>query len=139
MDGNTDPKQIVCTGDEGSDVWNCAFGTWSADEFGIDSDEPVGDGERLYVRKDLYDAALRRAENAERREAQTHNIARNLCPVAAVSLNGAVSRADGKTFAECFRVTFNGKKEIAPDIADALANLINKALGQFNDLNRPTS
>ena len=60
MSGTTDPQQIVCTGEEGSDVWNCAFGTWSADDFGIDSDESVGEGERLYVRRDLYDDAVAR-------------------------------------------------------------------------------
>jgi hypothetical protein len=57
MANNTDPKQIVCTGEQGTDVWNCAFGTWSDDDFGIDSDEAVGKGERLYVRRDLYDNA----------------------------------------------------------------------------------
>ncbi len=61
MTDNTDPKQIVCTGEAGSDVWNCAFGTWSSDEFGIESDEAVGKGERLYVRRDLYDQAVREA------------------------------------------------------------------------------
>ena len=59
---NTDPQQIVCTGEAGSDEWNCAFGTWSADDFGIDSDEPVGTGERLYVRRDLFDAACTSAD-----------------------------------------------------------------------------
>lgn len=59
MAESIDPKQIVCTGEEGSDVWNCAFGTWCADEFGIDSDEPTGQGERLYVRRDLYDNAVK--------------------------------------------------------------------------------
>ena len=62
MTENTDPKQIVCTGEEGSDAWNSAFGTWSADDFGMDSDETVGDGERLYVRRDLYDAAVNALE-----------------------------------------------------------------------------
>ena len=48
-DTSNDPKQIVCTGEEvGADEWNPAFG--------IDSDETVGKGERLYVRRDLYDA-----------------------------------------------------------------------------------
>lgn len=61
MSENTDPPQIVCTGEEGSDEWNCAFGTWAADDFGIDSDEPIGEGERLYVRRDLYDQAVRNA------------------------------------------------------------------------------
>jgi hypothetical protein len=51
----TTPQQVVCTGVEGSDEWNCAFGTWVADDFGIDSNEIVGKGERLYVRRDLYD------------------------------------------------------------------------------------
>lgn len=60
-----EPRQIVCTGEDGSDVWNCAFGTWSADDFGIDSDEPVGDGERLFVNRRLYDAAIARAIKAE--------------------------------------------------------------------------
>lgn len=60
-----EPRQIVCTGEDGSDVWNCAFGTWSADDFGIDSDEPVGDGERLFVNRRLYDAAITRAIKAE--------------------------------------------------------------------------
>lgn len=59
MTENTDPKQIVCTGEEGTDVWNCAFGTWSADDFGIDSAETLGAGERLYVRRDLYDQAVK--------------------------------------------------------------------------------
>lgn len=60
-----EPRQIVCTGEDGYDMWNCAFGTWSADDFGIDSDEPVGDGERLFVNRRLYDAAIARAIKAE--------------------------------------------------------------------------
>jgi hypothetical protein len=63
MTNNIDPKQIVCTGEEGTDVWNCAFGTWSEDDFGIDSDEAVGKGERLYVRRDLYDNAVNIAQD----------------------------------------------------------------------------
>jgi hypothetical protein len=51
-----EPRQIVCTGEEGSDIWQPAFGTWSYDDFGISSDEPVGDGERLFVNRRIYDA-----------------------------------------------------------------------------------
>jgi chorismate mutase len=62
-----EPRQIVCTGEAGSGKWNAAFGTWEADDFGMASDEPVGDGERLFVNRHLYDAiaaerdALRKA------------------------------------------------------------------------------
>lgn len=52
-----EPRQIVCTGDEpGDDVWQPAFGTWAADEFGMNSDERIGDGERLFVNRRLFDA-----------------------------------------------------------------------------------
>ncbi|TNE66815.1 MAG: hypothetical protein EP336_09360 [Rhodobacteraceae bacterium] len=65
-----EPRQIVCTGEEaGADVWNPAFGTWEADDFGIESDEPVGHGERLFVNRRLYDAIL--AENEALKAAQT--------------------------------------------------------------------
>lgn len=53
-----EPRQIVCTGEAGSDEWNPAFGTWEHDEFGMDSDEPVGEGERLFVNRRLYDAVV---------------------------------------------------------------------------------
>lgn len=139
MSENTDPKQIVCTGEEGSDVWNCAFGTWSSDDFGIDSDEAVGNGERLYVRRDLYDDAIRRAEMAERREAQVYELVKQVSPVTVVSLNGYVSRCDGQTFAKGIRVTLTGKQDLAPDKADAIANLINHAHNQFYALNPATS
>lgn len=65
---NDEPHQIVCTGEAGSDVWNAAFGTWEADEFGIDSDEPIGEGERLFVNRRLYEAL--KAENAALRALQ---------------------------------------------------------------------
>jgi hypothetical protein len=61
----TTPQQVVCTGVEGSDEWNCAFGTWAADDFGIDSNETVGKGERLYVRRDLYDISQARIAELE--------------------------------------------------------------------------
>lgn len=60
-----EPRQIVCTGEAGSGVWNCAFGTWEVDDFGIDSDEPVGEGERLFVNRRLFDAALTRIAELE--------------------------------------------------------------------------
>jgi hypothetical protein len=50
-----EPRQIVCTGEAGSDKWEPAFGTWEADDFGMDSDEPVGAGERLFVNRRIYD------------------------------------------------------------------------------------
>ena len=59
-------RQIVCTGEEdGADIWQPAFGTWSADDFGLDSDEGVGDGERLYVSRRIYDALAARLAAAE--------------------------------------------------------------------------
>jgi hypothetical protein len=70
MSDITAPQQVVCTGEEGSDKWNCAFGTWSADEHGIDSEEAVGDGERLYVRRDLYDISQARIADLEARVEQ---------------------------------------------------------------------
>jgi hypothetical protein len=53
-----EPRQIVCTGEEGSDVWQPAFGTWSYDDFGIYSDETIGAGERLFVNRRIYNALL---------------------------------------------------------------------------------
>jgi hypothetical protein len=61
-----EPRQIVCTGEEaGADIWQPAFGTWSADDFGLDSDESVGTGERLYVSRRIYDALQARIAAAE--------------------------------------------------------------------------
>lgn len=61
-----EPRQIVCTGEVGSNEWNPAFGTWSSDEFGIDSDEPHGTGERLFVNRRIYDALSARITDLER-------------------------------------------------------------------------
>lgn len=66
-----EPRQIVCTGQPGSNVWNPAFGTWEVDEFGIDSDEPSGEGERLFVNRRLYDALSARVAELE---AATHGL-----------------------------------------------------------------
>lgn len=61
-----EPRQIVCTGEEaGADIWQPAFGVWEADDFGIDADETVGDGERLYVSRRIYDALTARLSAAE--------------------------------------------------------------------------
>jgi hypothetical protein len=60
-----EPEQIVCTGEEGSGVWNPAFGAWEADEFGMDSDQSVGPGERLFVNRRLYDALAAKLAEAE--------------------------------------------------------------------------
>ncbi len=62
---SNEPRQIVCTGEAGSDEWNPAFGTWEFDDFGMESDEPIGDGERLFVNRRLYDAL--EAENKKLR------------------------------------------------------------------------
>jgi hypothetical protein len=60
-----EPEQIVCTGEEGSGVWNPAFGAWEADEFGMDSDQSVGPGERLFVNRRLYDALAAKLAEAD--------------------------------------------------------------------------
>lgn len=60
-----EPTQIVCTGEPGMDIWQPAFGTWEADDFGLNSDESVGIGERLFVNRGLYDAIVSALE-AER-------------------------------------------------------------------------
>jgi outer membrane murein-binding lipoprotein Lpp len=69
LDGVTmpddEPRQIVSTGEEGSDVWQPGFGTWEADDFGMDSDEPVGSGERLFVNRRIYDALAARVAELE--------------------------------------------------------------------------
>jgi hypothetical protein len=62
---DNEPQQIVATGEEGSDVWHCAFGTWEADDFGIDSEETVGEGERLFVNRRIYDALMARIAELE--------------------------------------------------------------------------
>ena len=54
-----EPRQIVCTGEAGSDIWQPAFGTWETDDFGIESNEPIGDGERLFVNRRIYDALFK--------------------------------------------------------------------------------
>lgn len=61
-----EPRQIVCTGEEaGADMWQPAFGVWEADDFGLASEEGVGDGERLYVSRRIYDALNARLASAE--------------------------------------------------------------------------
>ena len=62
-----EPRQIVCTGEEGSNVWQPGFGTWEHDEFGMDSGETVGDGERLFVNLRIYSALMAERYDADRR------------------------------------------------------------------------
>jgi hypothetical protein len=69
LDGVTipddEPRQIVCTGEAGSNEWHPAFGSWEADDFGIGSDEAVGSGERLFVNRRLLEALAARVAELE--------------------------------------------------------------------------